>query len=232
MNCDDLNDLLIAFAVDALDREDALAAQQHLETCRKHDVTLAEFTSATEQLALSAPAAEPPSGLRSRLLGAFDDEVAGQSPRRDTVKPERAGVVPFARRPAFAWLAAAALFVAVLGLTTWNVVLQTGENGGTGWSVSAELSGEQVDGHFWYLERQQLAVLRMEGLPQLDAGRVYQAWSVREGAPPVSLGVLSDDHVIAMEADMAGASAFAITEEPAGGSAQPTTDPIAVAEWD
>ena len=61
-------------------------------------------------------------------------------------------------------------------------------------------------------------------MPPLESGRVYQAWGIYDGKP-VSLGVLPHEaHMVAIEADLAGASTFAITEEPPGGSDQPTSD--------
>jgi anti-sigma-K factor RskA len=228
MNCEEINELLAAYAVDALDGNEARDVRDHLSTCRKHDAALADFESVVSSLPVSVEEREPAPELRARLLGAFDDEVAGQrAPARDR---EPARVVPFARRPAFAWLAAAALFLAVVGLTTWNVVLQTNDNGSDeGWTVSAQLAGSGVSGHFWYLDRQQLAVVKMDEMPPLESGRVYQAWGIYDGQP-VSLGVMPHETTVAMKADLGGASTFAITEEPTGGSEQPTSDPIATAD--
>ncbi len=230
MNCNETNELLAAYAVEALAASDAQAVGDHLATCRKHDEELANLISVTSNLVTVAGEREPSPELRVRLLSTFDAEVAAQRistsshpPRREVVR-----VVPFVRRPTFAWLAAAALFLAVIGLTTWNVVLQTGDSDDS-WTVSASVVGAGIDGHLWYSDRLQLAVISMEEMPVADSGRVYQAWGIFDGGP-VSLGVMPDEDTIAMKVDLAGASAFAITEEPIGGSAQPTRDPIAIAE--
>lgn len=61
------------------------------------------------------------------------------------------------------------------------------------------------------------------------AGRAYQAWGIFEDGP-LSLGVVWATGAIAFRADLTDASAVAITEEPAGGSPQPTSDPLVVAE--
>jgi len=228
MNCEEINELLAAYAVDALDRSDTRTIGDHLSTCRKHDETLAGLTSAVWSLPALAEERDPSPELRARLLGAFDAEVAAQAvttPPRAI--PREPATVPFVRRSAFAWLAAAALFLVVVGLTTWNVVLQTSDE--DAWTVSADLTGANIDGHLWYSDGLQLAVLSMEEMPAADSGRVYQAWGIYDGRP-VSLGVMPHEDTIAMKADLAGASTFAITEEPAGGSPQPTGDPVAVAE--
>ncbi|GCD20147.1 hypothetical protein CTKZ_17090 [Cellulomonas algicola] len=73
------------------------------------------------------------------------------------------------------------------------------------------------------------AVFTAENLPHPDDGRVYQLWVVREGQP-LSAGVMtSDDGTVRQFADdFAPGDALAVTVEPAGGSAQPTSDPIVV----
>ncbi len=227
MNCEEINGLLAAYAVDALEAEDAREVRDHVSTCRKHDEALADYQGVVLSLPASAEEREPAPELRARLLQAFDEELAAQRvPLRDR---EPARVVPFARRPAFAWLAAAALFLAVVGLGTWNVVLQTNDNGSDeGWTVSAQLAGTGVSGHLWYLDRQQLAVVTMDEMPPLESGRVYQAWGIYDGKL-VSLGVMPHETTIAMKADLGGASTFAITEEPSGGSEQPTSPILATA---
>ena len=227
MNCDEINELLAAYALDVLDATEARDVGEHLSTCRKHDEELAEFAVVAGSLSLAVEERAPPPELRTRLLGAFDDET---SPSRGASVQEPRQVVPFVRRQSFAWLAAAALFVAVIGLTTWNVVLQTSDSeSGGGWTVSSDLTGTGVDGHFWYLDKQQLAVVSMDEMPALQAGHVYQAWGIYDGQP-VSLGVMPHETTIAMKADLKGASTFAITEEPEGGSELPSGEPLAVAD--
>jgi anti-sigma-K factor RskA len=86
-------------------------------------------------------------------------------------------------------------------------------------------------GHFWYSDDLKIAVVTMEGLPSLAADRDYQAWSI-DNDVPVSLGVLPDVETVAINADLSEADAFAITEEPAGGSEAPSAAPVASAVID
>ena len=66
-------------------------------------------------------------------------------------------------------------------------------------------------------------------LPSLDAGKTYQMWQI-SGQRPVSLGLIRPDgagHSTAIVPyDPDRPSTLAITIEPAGGSAEPTTAPI------
>ncbi|MGH3330897.1 MAG: anti-sigma factor, partial [Nocardioidaceae bacterium] len=61
-------------------------------------------------------------------------------------------------------------------------------------------------------------------LPKLDDQHVYQLWAIAGGTTS-SVLVLEPDKGASMEMPAAGTE-VAITVEPAGGSEQPTTDPI------
>ena len=70
------------------------------------------------------------------------------------------------------------------------------------------------------------------GLPDPGAGHTYQAWYL-EGQQAVSAGVFTlganGVTVVSMAAPGTSVSAVALTIEPAGGSSQPTGQPIAKA---
>jgi anti-sigma-K factor RskA len=72
-------------------------------------------------------------------------------------------------------------------------------------------------------ELNQMAVDTDE-LPPLDADHVYQLWAVRDGAME-SVGVLEPEKGAYMDMPTPDTE-VAITVEPRGGSAQPTTEPI------
>ena len=65
-------------------------------------------------------------------------------------------------------------------------------------------------------------------MPPLPSDRTYQLWSLEDGTP-VSVGLLGPDpanHTIAIGVD-GNVHQMAITTEPAGGSATPTSAPVA-----
>ena len=75
------------------------------------------------------------------------------------------------------------------------------------------------------------AVLAATALPLPQPGRIYQAWALRPGAPPASLGFLLPDEkgrvrVTMRMPDPRAVQVIAITEEPDGGSPQPTVPPM------
>jgi hypothetical protein len=73
----------------------------------------------------------------------------------------------------------------------------------------------------------------MSGLPDAPAGKAYQAWYIADGQP-VSAGLMPADEngliVMSGPPPAPGTTTVAITVEPEGGSAQPTTDPIVVGD--
>ncbi|ROS31304.1 anti-sigma factor [Cellulomonas sp. PhB150] len=73
------------------------------------------------------------------------------------------------------------------------------------------------------------ALFSATGLPALADGKVYQLWVVN-GDEAASAGVLSADggSVRRLTDDFSSGDALAMTVEPEGGSAQPTTTPVVV----
>ena len=225
MNCETVDEALGAFALDALSNEETRDVQAHLELCRRHDKELSELQRTAGGIAIAAPEQTPAPALRGRLLEAFDAEAA---PR--VVEPARAGVpwrLPQGR--ASAYLAVAAVLVlAVIGLATWNVILQTG--GDDSGSVEYVLSGDAGTARVLYVEEEGVGVIELDLAP-LPADRDYQAWAVF-AEEAVSLGVIPSAGLAAFDLDLADADAVAISVEPAGGSEQPSSDPVLLVELD
>ncbi|GLC25117.1 anti-sigma factor [Roseisolibacter agri] len=79
--------------------------------------------------------------------------------------------------------------------------------------------------------RRGLVVLTASALPQLPKGRTYQLWGIPQGGTPRSLGTFDAGPVgVTRALFRTGADAplalAAITEEPTGGSPQPTSAPL------
>jgi hypothetical protein len=78
------------------------------------------------------------------------------------------------------------------------------------------------------------AIISASGLAPIARDRAYALWMIRDGKP-VPLALFNPDasgHAvvqdIAVPTDLQGVAAFAVTEEPAGGSPQPTMTPFLV----
>lgn len=87
----------------------------------------------------------------------------------------------------------------------------------------------------WNRDRN-LLLVAAQNLPPLPQGRTFQLWGIRGTDAPVSLGTFdtspTGDALVTLPADLADDyDVSAITEEPAGGSPQPTTTPFLVGAW-
>jgi anti-sigma-K factor RskA len=75
------------------------------------------------------------------------------------------------------------------------------------------------------------AAVITEGLPALAEDRTYELWLISdEGAMPAGLIEATGQTSMNMLEDISGATHVGLTVEPAGGSPQPTTDPILLQE--
>jgi anti-sigma-K factor RskA len=88
---------------------------------------------------------------------------------------------------------------------------------------------------FWNRDTAQMIVTAFD-LPPAPAGRTYQLWGLTTGAAPVSLGTFDTGPdgravVLAALSSEAPYEQSAVTEEPLGGSPQPTTTPFLVGTW-
>lgn len=251
MNCDKADELIGAYAVDALPEREAAEFRAHLATCERHRAMAQELRAVASALPDAAEPMAPPTALRARVLDAVRETPqmpASSHGASVTAAQDRApGHARVTRLPSFgrarvAWGAIAAVVVAaIVGLSAWNVVLLNRDGGGaeefaSGITSSAPLEtvgGERV-GTLVYFGDEHRAVLIAEGFPRLDPSlQTYQMWSIT-GDEATSLGLMrgGDDGraSVAVPFDASKADAFAITVEPAGGSAQPSAAPVYRAE--
>ncbi|WP_371602333.1 anti-sigma factor [Streptomyces sp. NBC_01220] len=175
-------------------------------------------------------------------------------PKQAPVAPEPVPVTPSAggrahapsrRLPRVALAASVAAVLACLGVATWQY--REAEDARTATRRSQEHQEEVarvLTAPDVRLETQELrgggtatvavsrsedaATLAVSGLPRLPAGKVYEAWFIEDGEP-VPAGLLSRDpgrRLTLLDGPVDDATAVALSVEPAGGSEQPTTDPL------
>jgi anti-sigma-K factor RskA len=258
MNCDEVEELLGAYAVDALPSDEAAAVRAHLAGCRNHAEQAAELRAVASRLHALAGPVQPPAALRSRVLEAIREQDSATATARATApavppasiesaRDTRRSRVTWGRSPegkrAFPYARgalAAVLVAAIGGLLAWNIILMSGDDNDAEQFASratavAPLRADAGDafGAVIYFDAEKRAAVVADGLEVLDATQTYQLWALGEG-DPVSLGLISVDargHMSgAVSFDAAAAEGIAITIEPAAGSPQPTSDPILLAE--
>jgi anti-sigma-K factor RskA len=209
---DTIHELTAAYALDALDADEARAYERHLAHCEQCQRELAMLAYAATSLAYAPPPADPAEALRERILVA--------------ARAERPNVVPLRpRRRAYALrVAAIAAAAAVVGLVVWNVALQNrldrahealrgvAVHGATG-SVVVSPDGQ--------------GTLVLTSLAAPPSGKTYEAWVIDHGkAKPAGLFGGGKTVVVHLRPHVPRGSIVGVTVEPAAGSPQPTTQPF------
>jgi anti-sigma-K factor RskA len=226
IGCDDANEMLAAFAMNRLDRADQATVTHHLSDCRQHDAELVELRAMVGALPATVEEQNPPERLRRSLLQAFDRATSVTARVSGHGAGSRSGLFGWlGRAPRPAYGLAAALAIAVIGLAAWNLSLRSASDAVTVRSIAEDGMSLRVV----YLKDQQIAVLDVK-MPSLGGNKAYQAWKIDNAGTPSSLGLVAESGSFAFHADLSDARAIAISVEPPGGSAQPTTAPVLVEE--
>ena len=107
---EDYNEMLPAQALNALDAEDARAAEAHLQTCAECRALLREWEDTAAALAFAAlqeRALEPSPRVRARILEAIRVDARGsEQGRRDEQRADGANVISLPQRRPSRWTAA------------------------------------------------------------------------------------------------------------------------------
>lgn len=241
------DDLAGAYVLDALEPEEALAFEAHLQTCPLCRTEVTELHHVVEVLPLAVDPVEPPANLRDRIL------VEIESPRQTlTIVPGGELPTPSGTSQRRSWLrerttplaAVAALLIA--SLAGWNVYLQTHHGSSTD-PVTALVADAEKSGATVYpvgataVDPAASAVLVqprgakpayaiIRGVSALPPNKVYELWFMH-GTKPTSEAVFKPSgavtQIVRLATTTAGYNLTAVTVEPAPhGSAGPTTPAI------
>ena len=235
MNCDEIEDLGGAYALGALPPETLREVEEHLEGCSRH-AEIAALGAAAASLAWSAEEREPPPALKARLMAAIREEaMPAAAAVPGTARHQGAGFWRrLVERRVTPYAIAGVLAVAAVALIGWNVTLQLSDgDGAAGASVHTLSDGGDAHGRILYLADERVAVMTVAGLEPLPSDMTYQVWAISEDTV-TGIGTFntsaSGEASAAMEVDLKGARSVAITVEPAGGSPEPTTEPVLQAD--
>lgn len=224
---DDHYDLLVAVALGIAEPHEVAEVEHLITENPGYGSELAELRAASTTMATSVHQMEAPRGLKGSIMAAIGDEpVARSAPTRQKTRLSWPSW-----RQAGAWPALAGALAAVaIGMAAWNV----GSAGdtpdrGRALAVQTAASLQGVDGDARILSDGGTAVVRLTGLPEIEPGRGYALWVIRDRAQPVSAGFLTtgpSGDLIATADQLAGATALAITPERLDNTTAPTSTPI------
>ena len=235
----DVHTLSGAYALHALTPEEAEEFARHLAGCESCRIEVREFEEAAARMG-AAEALLPPPELKDRLLVAID-----RTPQLPPRAVEGAGDLPapvvahrtVGPRRWLTWVAVAAAAVVLVGIGVVGVrtlvgdqtselstaasqvfsapdvrtaTVRTANGGKLRVGVSSKLDEMAVD---------------TRDLPELDGSHVYQIWAIHDGTMR-SAAILADPESGAAMGLPGPETQVALTVEPAGGSKQPTTNPI------
>ncbi|MFI2372209.1 anti-sigma factor domain-containing protein [Streptomyces sp. NPDC018833] len=240
MSIDDPHLAIGAYVLHALPDAEEAAFENHLAgcaSCRRE----ADRLTPTTALLVAAESLTPPADLRRRVLAEIacvrQDRPSPGAPRRLRVPQQRLR---------FAVTACLAAAVALGGVAAWQhsgadiARLQLAEvRSGTAaladvlaapdGTISTEDLSDGATASVVASRSQGRAALIASGLPSLTGGKVYELWYAESGRyrPAGLLPAAGGRQSDILVGPLKEATAVCITVEPVGGSAQPTTDPMA-----
>jgi anti-sigma-K factor RskA len=217
-----IHELTAAYALDALDAEEAREYEQHLAGCDRCREELADLSEGTTALAFAVDAPSPPSALRKRIL--------------DQARSERTNVVPLRPR----WTRSAKIATAIAAAAAVVLAISSGsllrsldsersarEAADRAVAVLSDPDAQRVslqgaDGLLVTGMRGSALVIR--DLDAAPSGKTYEAWVI-DGGKPVPAGTFeggSDTTVHRLDEAVPPGSQVAVTVERDGGVDAPT----------
>jgi anti-sigma-K factor RskA len=239
MTAHEIHALSGAYVVDALDPGERAEFERHLAACAACQAEVASLRETAALLAADVetdPPAAPPAALRDRVL-------AGISTVRP-LPPETPAPVRNLRRPRRwpAVLAAAALVVvAGTGTVVWEQTRSDAPSVSLADRVLDAADAQRFEIALPGGARASVvrsvsegrAVLVTHDMPPAPTGKVYEVWLQTPAGTMQRAGLMTraGSTTVVLDGDAATATGAGITVEPKGGSDSPTSDPIALFDF-
>lgn len=227
-----------AYALGALDADEAAALEAHLQTCASCQTELTEYHALSQSLLTAVPPKQPPSALRQRLQSRLPAAQRASRPQWWDFSFNRL-VVGLAVLALLALNLASLMQVRQLQAQQARLLNQMADaQAALALLASPTLrvvavEGNHVSGTLLLDRQNNQAVLIARNLPPLDENRVYQIWLIEPDQERVSAGLFrpegSDTYTIKVLAPSQPLTDFmgiGVTIEPAGGSDAPTGERV------
>jgi anti-sigma-K factor RskA len=211
-------DTVAAYLLGALDDDERGAFEVHLRECAICREDAERLAVAVHALPEGVEQLDPPPELKRRVMA----EVGAQAELMDAARP--AGR-PSRRR---AWLAVPAVAVLAAAVLAGYAI----RGGGPGRHVTAAQVAP-AGARAQIVTQGSAATLEVSGMPAPPAGKIYEVWVQRAGAPqPTSslFDVGRGGRASVRVPSLGGVRKVLVTAEPAGGSPRPTSAPVIAAK--
>ncbi len=234
--CTQIEALLPAYALEALDVAERWQVESHLQACPACSAALAEYQDAALGLLVATPVLEPAPRLRARLISATAEP--GPTASRLAGRGRYRLVIGLASGLLAAFMIITGFLVIEVRELAGNQAqlaeqLQEDQTVSGLYSypttVSVVVEGERAYGTFLYEPNLPVSVLYAWGLDMLEANSTYQIWLIEPGGSRVSGGVfqVGEDArfvrlLVRAPENLSSYEAIGVTVEPAGGSEGPT----------
>ena len=218
----DLHELAAPYALDALDDDERVAFERHLDGCAECRADLEVLLGSAAHMA-AITAVDPPPALKESVMAKI-----GRKPSADVV------ALSWYRRPWVGALAAAAVVVALVatvGALRSDRVPSASEIMAAVDAQSVSLEGDGVEATFIFSFDQAHGVFRSTSLSAPGDREVYELWLIDDGAATPA-GLFSPNSAGLSEAIVSNIRpglTIGLTIEPEGGSPQPTSDVLLAA---
>lgn len=230
-----------AYVLGALPLEERAEFERYLAAFPERQAEVDELGALANLLAFSPQQQEPPPELRRKVMEVVEAEAAPRRVRRRSIF---AGIREYLNARNLALGAAAML---VIGLLSWNVLLQDQVQDLTGQVEEAQTEQPEppqgqanqtipLEGA-WAQQGasaelasidENRVILVAENMPSVPENRTCQIWVIHDDVPTPS-GLFDPDGnmtATAVTTPIEKADAIAVTVEPAGGSEKPTSEPV------
>jgi len=231
---DDLHVLTGSYVLDAISDAEREEFERHLQHCPTCEAEVRGLRETAARLALAC-AVTPPARMERRVLAAAYQ--TRQLPPLSADRPRRAvpRLVPrVPRRLAMLAVAASVAVAVALGITQLSAKHQLDQARATAIArvvtapdAHVETARTSAGGSVTVVTSAALreAVVSASGMASLPSSRVYQVW-VMSPSGVRSAGLMHGSSLLASA--VRPGDRIGITVEPAGGTARPTTTPVAV----
>ena len=234
--CATFRENIPAYALGALDVDEAAALEAHLRICDSCPEELAGYRAVSDTLLTIVSAQRPPAALRRRLQGRLPG-LPGRQKTRWQWPSWSFG--QFALGTALALLVALNIFSLLQTQAIQRQQAQFAHQIQVGQAAFAMLAypdtkslpitGSNIAGTLLFDKEHNAAVLIVWGLPPIAENQTYQIWLIDPKGGRTNAGLLRQEagqpftsQSIFSARDISSFTGLGVTVEPAGGSSQPT----------